>query len=64
MNGLARRIGRIEKEIGRDKDKPVWLRLPDPKNPDKTIEFVGYRTLTDLIVKANQAQEGQYDQEY
>jgi hypothetical protein len=54
MNGLAKRIDKIEKDIGRDKDRPVWVRLPDPENPGKTIEFVGCRTLADIVRSAAQ----------
>ena len=49
LHNLTRRLGKIEKDIGKDKDKPVWIRLPDPDNPDKTIEYVGCRTLADLV---------------
>jgi hypothetical protein len=62
IHNLTRRLDKIEKEVG--KDKPVWLCLPDPKNPDKTIEFVGCRTFTDLIRMAAKAKEGPNDQEH
>lgn len=28
LHNLARRLGKIEKDIGKDKDKSVWLRVP------------------------------------
>lgn len=45
---IKRRIEKIEKElyIG---DKTQWLRLPDPDNPEQTVEIKGCRTLADLL---------------
>ena len=52
---IQSRIEKIEKELNIE-DKTEWLKLPDPDNPGQTIEFVGCRTLVDLIVTAAKAE--------
>jgi hypothetical protein len=64
LHNLTRRLDKIEKDIGKDKDKPVWLRLPDYENPGKFIEYVGCRTLADLVRMAATAEENENDQEH
>jgi hypothetical protein len=70
IHNLTRRIDKIEKDIGKDKDKPVWLRLPRKMlgldgNPEELVEIEGCRTMTDLMVRADKARkERRYDEEH
>lgn len=45
---IKRRIEKIEKELGIE-DKTQWLRLPDPDNPEQTVEIKGCRTLAEFV---------------
>jgi hypothetical protein len=66
VHNLARRIGRIEKEIGKD---TVWLCVPRKwlgldGNPEELVEIKGCRTLADVMVLARKARtEGGYRNE-
>ncbi len=67
IHNLARRIDKIEKEMG--KDKPVWLRLPRKilgleGNPEEIVEIEGCRTLTDIVALAHMKKKERYDQEH
>ena len=67
LHNLTRRLGKIEKDIG--KDKPVWLRLPrkmvgEDGDPEELIEIVGCRNIVDLITLAYEAEESKNDHKH